>query len=72
VRAHAVSVVILSMWAADTLVGQFFPMLRDAVGAPATFWIFAGIIFFQLPVIWFWMPETANYTLEEIETWYEQ
>jgi len=70
IRSHAMSIVVLSMWLVDTLVGQFFPLLRDSVGASATFFIFAGILVPQIFIVWKVMPETAGKSLEEIESWY--
>ncbi|MBW8035124.1 MAG: sugar porter family MFS transporter [Planctomycetes bacterium] len=70
IRSHAMSVVILSLWLADTLVGQFFPILRDSVGPSTTFFIFAGILVPQIVIVWKMMPETAGRSLEEIESWY--
>ncbi len=70
IRSHAMSVVILSMWAADTLVGQFFPFLRDNLGPSKTFFLFAAILVPQLLVVWKLMPETAQRSLEEIEREY--
>ena len=32
VRSHAMSVAILAMWTADTIVGQLFPLMRDGLG----------------------------------------
>ena len=72
IRSHAMSVVILSLWLADTLVGQFFPILRDSVGPSATFFIFAGILVPQIVIVWKMMPETAGRSLEEIESWYRE
>ncbi len=71
VRAHGVSVAVLVMWAADTLVGQLFPMLRDSIGAPATFFTFAALLAPQLWMVWRFMPETAGRSLEEIESWWK-
>ncbi len=72
IRSHAMSVVILAMWLADTLVGQIFPMLRDTVGASGTFFIFAAILLPQIGMVWKWMPETAGQSLEDIERWYNK
>ena len=70
IRSHAMSVVILSMWAADALVGQFFPFLRDNFGPAKTFFLFAAILVPQIFVVWKLMPETARRSLEEIEREY--
>lgn len=70
IRSHAMSIVILTMWATDTIVGQFTPSLRDAVGPSITFMIFAAILVPQIIMIWKFMPETAGRSLEEIEVSY--
>jgi len=67
IRSHAMSIVILTMWATDTIVGQFTPSLRDAVGPSVTFFLFAAILVPQIFMVWKWMPETAGRSLEEIE-----
>ena len=72
IRSHAMSIAILAMWAADTIVGQFTPTLRDAVGPSWTFIIFALIIAPQLFMVWKFMPETAGRSLEEIENEYSR
>jgi SP family arabinose:H+ symporter-like MFS transporter len=61
------AIVILTMWATDTIVGQFTPSLREAVGPAVTFFIFAAILVPQIFMVWKWMPETAGRSLEEIE-----
>jgi MFS transporter, SP family, arabinose:H+ symporter len=67
IRSHAMAIVILTMWATDTIVGQFTPSLRDAVGPSVTFFLFAAILVPQIFMVWKWMPETAGRSLEEIE-----
>lgn len=67
IRSHAMSVAILTMWAVDTLVGQFTPSLRDAIGPAFTFLLFACFVVPQIFVVWKWMPETAGRSLEDIE-----
>jgi SP family galactose:H+ symporter-like MFS transporter len=67
VRGRAVAVATAVNWGAAFLVSQFFLTLIEAVGKPATFWLFA---FFCL-VGWIWIfrtvPETKGRSLEEIE-----
>jgi SP family arabinose:H+ symporter-like MFS transporter len=70
IRSHAMAIVILTMWATDTIVGQFTPSLREAVGPAVTFFIFAAILVPQIFMVWKWMPETAGRSLEEIESTY--
>jgi sugar porter (SP) family MFS transporter len=67
IRSHAMAVVILSMWAADTLVGQLFPFLRDHLGPSLTFLLFGVVLIPQIILVWRMMPETAGRSLEEIE-----
>ena len=67
IRSHAMSVAILTMWATDTVVGQFTPSLRDAIGPSFTFFLFAVILMPQILMVWKWMPETASRSLEDIE-----
>jgi MFS family permease len=70
IRSHAMSIAILTMWATDTLVGQFTPALREGVGPAGTFFIFAAILVPQIFMVWKMMPETAGRSLEEIERTY--
>ena len=72
IRSHAMAIVILTMWATDTIVGQFTPSLREAVGPAVTFFIFAAILVPQIFMVWKWMPETAGRSLEEIEADFHQ
>jgi len=67
IRSHAMSIAILTMWATDTLVGQFTPALREGIGPSGTFLLFALILVPQILMVWKWMPETAGRSLEEIE-----
>jgi sugar porter (SP) family MFS transporter len=67
IRSHAMALAILTMWATDTLVGQFTPLLRDGIGPSGTFLIFASILLPQILMVWKWMPETAGRSLEDIE-----
>jgi SP family arabinose:H+ symporter-like MFS transporter len=67
---RGLSIVILTMWVTDTIVGQFTPSLRDAVGPSVTFFIFAAILVPQIFMVWKLMPETAGRSLEEIEDSY--
>ena len=72
IRSHAMAIVILTMWGTDTIVGQFTPSLREAVGPSVTFFIFAAILVPQIFMVWKWMPETAGRSLEEIEADFHQ
>jgi sugar porter (SP) family MFS transporter len=71
IRAHAMSLVILTMWTSDWLVAQLVPVLRDGLGAPAMFLIFACCVLPQIFLVWKMMPETAGRSLEDIEQSYQ-
>lgn len=67
VRGRALSICIMTMWIADWFVNLLFPVMRDGLGIPGTFFIFAFFCF-----ITFWyvkrnLPETKGQSLEEIE-----
>ncbi len=68
IRSHALSLVILTMWSSDWLVAQLVPTLRDNLGVPLMFLVFAGCVLPQIFVVWKCMPETAGRSLEEIES----
>lgn len=70
IRSHAMSVTILTMWAADAFVGQVTPDLRETLGPSWTFFLFACLLVPQVFIVWKVMPETAGRSLEEIEQTY--
>ncbi|XP_063834950.1 facilitated trehalose transporter Tret1-like [Ostrinia nubilalis] len=49
------------------LVLKTFPGLVDSVGLNGTYLIFAAVLFYNLVVVWFTLPETKGRTLQEIE-----
>ena len=73
IRGRAVAISSLAVWAADAVVNQFFPIVRDAWGKDVTFYVFAAILIPQFFFVWKIMPETKGRTLEEIErSWTKQ
>ncbi|WP_026695553.1 sugar porter family MFS transporter [Peribacillus kribbensis] len=72
VRGVASSIASVSLWLADFLVSQAFPVLLDTIGSSLTFLIFgvlsAFAFFFTLGVV----PETKGKSLEEIENMWKQ
>ncbi len=70
IRGRAMSIATVALWAACFIVSLTFPLMADHLSESLTFWIYAamnGICFFF--VKWF-VPETKNKSLEEIEhTW---
>ncbi len=67
IRGRAVAISSLAVWAADAVLNQLFPIMRDTWGKSATFFIFAAILIPQFFFVWKIMPETKGRSLEEIE-----
>lgn len=67
IRAHAMAIVVLTMWTSDWIVAQLVPILRDGLGVPGMFLIFAVCVLPQVLLVWKFMPETAGRSLEDIE-----
>jgi SP family arabinose:H+ symporter-like MFS transporter len=70
IRGRALALSIMTMWVADTVVGQLTPILLESVGTAITFWIFAGCCLLSFWVVYKLVPETKGKTLEEIEDMY--
>jgi len=67
VRGTAMSVAVMSLWAASFILTYTFPLLNHGFGAATTFWIYAGICVIGFAFIQRRLPETKGKTLEEIE-----
>lgn len=69
IRGRAMSIAVLSLWIANTVVGQFVPWLRTNISESGIFWLFA---LFCLPtyLVMNYLPETKGKTLEEIENYW--
>lgn len=67
IRGRATAVASVTLWLADFVVSQFFPVLLGSTGPAITFFIFAALglfaFIFSLTVV----RETKGKTLEEIE-----
>ncbi len=72
VRGRAVAVATAVNWGAAFVVSQFFLTLVEAIGRPATFWLFT--FFCVTGWVWVWrrVPETNGRTLEEIELFWAE
>ncbi|MDO1446433.1 sugar porter family MFS transporter [Rhodocytophaga aerolata] len=70
IRGRALAISIMTMWIADTVVGQLTPILLESVGTAITFWVFAGCCLLSFWVVYKLVPETKGKTLEEIEDMY--
>jgi len=66
-RSQAMAVATIFNWGANFLVSYYFLQMTDAIGKPATFYIYGVMGILSLVFFWFKVPETKNRSLEEIE-----
>jgi sugar porter (SP) family MFS transporter len=66
VRTAAISIAVLSLWAAYFILVFTFPILFDKL-KDNTFYIYSGVCIIGLVFIWFKVKETKGRTLEELE-----
>lgn len=67
IRGTAMSVPVLTQWIANALVVLLFPLAFNQIGKVATFGFLAVMALAQAVFTWFFVPETKNRPLEEIE-----
>ena len=70
IRGRAMSIAVLALWIANTVVGQLVPWLRSEISESGIFWLFA---LFCLPTYYIakkYIPETKGKSLEEIEDYW--
>jgi SP family sugar porter-like MFS transporter len=67
IRGAAVSVAVLALWTACTILTFTFPYLNLYLGAHGTFWLYAAICVAGFVFVWRRLPETKDKTLEQIE-----
>jgi SP family sugar porter-like MFS transporter len=67
IRGAAMSVAVLSLWIACTVLTLTFPYLQKALGAHGAFWIYGIICVMGFIVIHRTLPETKGKSLEQIE-----
>ncbi|MCU7548803.1 sugar porter family MFS transporter [Chitinophagaceae bacterium LB-8] len=70
-RGEAVAISTISLWIANWVVGQFFPLMLHNVGASITFLVFALFSLYAFYLSWKKIPETKGKTLEEIELFWK-
>ena len=66
-RSKGMSVAIVSLWIACTIVSVTFPIMLERLSGGITFLIFAVICLANLLYVWRYVPETKGKTLEELE-----
>jgi len=67
VRGTAMTVPVLTQWIANAVVVLFFPLAFNQIGKAVTFGFLAAMSLAQALFTWFFLPETKNRPLEEIE-----
>jgi hypothetical protein len=61
------TVPVLTQWVANALIVLFFPFAFNRIGKAVTFGFLALMALSQAIFTWFFVPETKNTPLEEIE-----
>ena len=67
IRGTAMTVPVLTQWVANAFVVLLFPLAFHQLGKTATFGFLALMALLQAVFTWYYVPETKNKTLEEIE-----
>lgn len=67
IRGAAMSVAVISLWIACTILTLTFPYLLEILGAHGAFWTFGAVCLVGFFVIYKRLPETKGKTLEQIE-----
>lgn len=68
IRGAAMSIAVLSLWIACTILTFTFPYLNQTLGSHGTFWLYALICAAGFAFVWRCLPETKDKTLEQIES----
>jgi MFS transporter, SP family, arabinose:H+ symporter len=69
-RGTAMTVPVLTQWVANAAVVLFFPLAFNQMGKAITFGFLATMALAQAIFAWFFVPETKNKPLEEIEEYW--
>jgi SP family arabinose:H+ symporter-like MFS transporter len=71
IRGKAMTVPVLTQWVANAMVVLFFPLAFHQVGKAITFGFLGAMSVVQAVFTWFFVPETKNKPLEEIEEFWK-
>lgn len=71
-RGTAMIVPVLTQWVANAAVVLFFPLAFNQLGKAITFAFLAVMALIQAVFTWFFVPETKNKPLEEIEEYWKR
>ncbi|MCS3733972.1 sugar porter family MFS transporter [Mucilaginibacter dorajii] len=67
IRGRAMALSIMTMWVADTIVGQLTPIFLGSIGPAVTFWFFSACCLLSFFVVYKLVPETKGKSLEEVQ-----
>jgi hypothetical protein len=62
---------VLTQWIANGIVVLFFPSAFNRIGKASTFGVLALMALIQAVFTWFFVPETKNKPLEEMEEFWQ-
>jgi SP family arabinose:H+ symporter-like MFS transporter len=71
-RGTAMAVPVLTQWVTNAAVVLFFPLAFNQIGKAITFGFLATMALAQAIFTWFFVPETKNKPLEEIEEYWKR
>ncbi len=71
IRGTAMTIPVLTQWIANAMVVLFFPLAFNQIGKAVTFAFLATMALAQAAFTWFFVPETKNKPLEEIEEFWK-
>ena len=67
IRGTAVSIAVSALWIACFILTYTFPLLNRALGTAGTFWLYSTICAAGFLFVFFFVPETRDKSLEQIE-----
>ena len=67
IRGTAMSIVTVANWGSNLVIALTFLLLIQSIGKSGTFWLYAGVGILAFIFTLYYVPETKNQTLEEIE-----
>jgi len=67
IRGVAMGISVMALWVAYFILTTTFPIMREKLGMPITFWSYAGFLFIAFIVMKIYLPETKGKSLEQIE-----
>ena len=72
IRGRAMAISIMTMWIADTVVGQLTPISLRRIGTAPTFWFFSFFCVVGFFFVLKFLPETKGKSLEQIQQFWRQ